>query len=288
MMKKIAFFIVSLTISSMTLWGQSFQLKLSTNNQQVVEKAVKDAFCILRQEFQLQDTTTGNKYNLDSLAYFGYAESLCIKVKGGYVADKALTEPWKEDANVADYPKYRPVLSSSRIYDSALGEWVKVRRQSFGNYCTIGNSDKIYVADSLFNNGGLLIDEEYEGKEGWLLWVYSQDGQLSFQSFRQKLSDIGPVDVWDAPEQLPGKKLRGGMIMSADYSVIGEISFKVVALMVDKIDGWHAEPLKDCFKNQSKEEHRLVEVLEPRVIIDSDKVSVDNASKKKQKKTTRK
>ena len=286
MIKRIVLSVVCVTITSLTLMGQSFNLRLSTNNQQVVENAVKDAFCILRQEFQLQDASTGSKYNLDSLGYFGYGESLCIKVKDGYITDKALMEPWKEDANVADYPGYTPVLSHIRRYDPELKEWIEVRRQTFDNYYTIGNTNNMFVVDSLFNNDGLSIEEEIEGKEGWLVWIYQQDRQLSFQSFRQKLDGIDPIEAWNAPEQISGKKLLCGIILSADYSNIGEIHFRLVDLMVNKADGWHAEPLKDCCKDQSKE-HRLVEVSAPQVSAASEKASADNLPKKKQKKSSK-
>lgn len=261
MKKKLALSIVFVVASAFMLRAQSFQIKLTTNNQQIVEEAVKNAFCIVRQEFQLQDTVTGKRYDLDSLGYFGYAESVCIKVKNGYIADNVITEPWKEDPNIVDYPKYRPVLSRFRIYNPSLKEWEKARRQTFKNVTSIGKTKKIFVVDSLFNNEGLPIDNEVGNKDGWLVWIYRQGEELSFQSFRQKNVNSDSLVISNEPQQLLGKKLLSGIIVSADYSELGVVRFKLAALVEKFADGWRGVSLKNMCE-EKKDERRLVEVIE--------------------------
>lgn len=281
MKKRLTLSIVFAVASAFMLRAQSFQIKLTTNNQQIVEEAVKNAFCIVRQEFQLQDTETGKRYDLDSLGYFGYAESVCIKVKNGYVADNVITEPWKEDPNIADYPKYRPVLSHFRIYNPSLKEWEKARCQTFKEVTSIGKTKKIFVVDSLFNNDGLPLDNEVGDKDGWLIWTYRQGEELSFQSFRQKNINADSLTISNEPQQLPGKRLLSGIIVSADYSEIGVVRFKLAALVEKFADGWRGVSVKNLCEDK-KDGRRLVEVTES-PLKSNPKPQTEDSQKRKRK-----
>lgn len=281
MKMRFALSIVLAIASALTLKSQSFQIKLTSNNQQIVEEAVKNAFCVVRQEFQLQDTKTEKRYDLDSLGYFGYTESVCLKVRNGYIADNAIPEPWNEDSRVADYPKYRPVLSSFRIYNPSSKEWEKARSQTYKDVTSIGNTKRIFVVDSLFNNEGLPLDNEVGDKEGWLVWVYQQGEQLSFQSFRQRNLSADSLAISNQPQQFPEKKLLSGIIVSADYSELGVVRFKLAALVEKFTDGWRCVSVKDLCKDK-KEERRLVEVSESQLKASPEPVT-EYSQKKKRK-----
>ena len=106
--------ILALSISS-TANGQSLQRILSTGNQKMVEEAVAPAFSIIRQEFQLQDEQSGQKYNLDSLGYFGFQEAVCIKLVDGIITSKAVLHPWELDENISsEIEPFREFREKSR------------------------------------------------------------------------------------------------------------------------------------------------------------------------------
>ncbi len=248
--------ILALTIGS-TASGQSLQRILSTGNQMMVEEAVAPAFSIVRQEFQLQDEQSGQKYNLDSLGYFGFSEAVCINLVDGIITSKVILRPWELDENVASYPEYKPVLSVMSEYNISNGSWTPLECPSFENAREIDNSEKVIIQDTLFTRKGLVVDTEGGQKDGWLFWVYREGNSLSFKSFRQKfvLNDTASMASIMQPEENDTPIL--GVLLSTDYSEVGVIRFKLAAIVERFAEGWKAISIVSN-EPAAEEEHTLV------------------------------
>lgn len=237
--------------------GQSLQRILSTGNQMMVEVAVAPAFSIVRQEFQLQDEQSGQKYNLDSLGYFGFAEVVCINLVDGIISSRVILRPWELDENVASYPEYKPVLSGMSEYNLSNDSWTPLDCPSLENACEIENSEKIILRDSLFTRKGLILDTEGGKRDGWLFWVFREGNNLSFKSFRQKfdLNDTASMTSILQPEENDTPIL--GVLLSTDYSEVGVIRFKLAAVVERFAEGWKAISIVSN-EPSAEEEHTLV------------------------------
>lgn len=227
----------------------------------MVEEAVAPAFSIVRQEFQLQDEQSGQKYNLDSLGYFGFSEAVCINLVDGIITSKVILRPWEFDENVASYSEYKPVLSGISEYNESNDSWTPLDCPSFENAREIENSEKIIIQDSLLTRKGLLIDKKSGPKDGWLFWVYREGNKLSFKSFRQKfiLNDTASMASILQPEESDTPLM--GILLSTDYSEVGVIRFKLAAIVERFADGWKAISIATN-EPAAEEEHSLVAAQE--------------------------
>lgn len=254
-----------LSMSMFSSWGQSLQMKLITNNQQMVENAVQDAFSIIRQEFQLQDTCTGNRYNLDSLEYFGYSESICIKLKDGFITSRCISEPWNYDANISEFPNYHPVLSRLQVYNTDSAKWQNISpTPDYSDVRSIENTGKIIVRDSLFHNNGLSIGTINEDDEGWIVWIYRAGNKVSLRSFKQNAGtkdNLSTIKIQQPPTE---DNLFCGILLAADYSEVGTIRFRMAALVEKVEDIWQAYPVMSLKKNVI--ELKLIEAKSPDTI----------------------
>ena len=241
--------------------GQTLSQLLYTPNQQMVEQTVSPAFSIIRQEFQLQDENSGQKYNLDTLNYFGYADALCVNLNDGIITSKAILKPWEEDKNIALFPDYKPVLSG--IYECLPSDnkWVTFNIPSFDSIIEVDNSSMITMRDSLFSHPGLLVDTEYGEKNGWLIWIYRKDNTLSFKSFRQSFTlneNIGDLTlVPPAEDQSP----IIGVLVSTHYPEVGVICFKLASYVENTETGWRVFNIASP-KGISSGNHTLMPVAE--------------------------
>lgn len=237
--------------------GQNLQKILATGNQQMVEEAVAPAFTIIRQEFQLQDEQSGQKYNLDSLEYFGCSEAICINIVNGIITSKIVLHPWELDENIASYPEYKPVLSGMSEYNTETGTWSPLNCPSLEKACEIDNSEKVLIQDSLFTRKGLMLDNEGGQKDGWLVWVYREGNNLSLKSFRQKFAINNTNSTASILQPEENATPLMGVLLTTDYSEVGVIRFKLAAIVERFADGWEAvsiatsEPIEET-------EHTLV------------------------------
>ena len=223
----------------------------------MVEEAIAPAFSIIRQEFQLQDEQSGQKYNLDSLGYFGFSEAVCISIVDGIITSKALLCPWERDENIALYPEYKPVLSGISEFIPTNGDWQSIEGLRLDNAQEIESSEKVIIRDSLFTRKGLIINNEGGQKDGWLVWVYCKENRLSFKSFRQKffLNDTTSMSTIIQPDENDIPLV--GVLLCTDYSEVGVIRFKLAALVEQFAEGWKAISIVPS-KLATEEEHTLV------------------------------
>lgn len=240
--------------------GQTLQKLLSTDNQNLIELATRGCFGTVRQEFQLQDPNSDKKYNLDSLDYFGYAESICIRTTDGLIVSKSLAEPWLVDTNISDYPEYKPKLSAFSIYDPESKDWKRMGIIAPSSVRDISVSEKMIVRDSLFMSTGFQIDSVAGEKDGWILWLKKDGTNISITPLKHKITLADSCETYPVTNIVDGKDYVFGVFVTTDFSTPGSIIFNISAIVEKFSDGWKAIPIARR-NEQEKEEHQLVEVI---------------------------
>lgn len=268
-------------IFSIGVRGQSLQKLLTTDNQRMVVDAIAPAFSIIKQEFQLLDETTGQKYNLDSLSYFGYSDALCVKLKGGFLTSKRVVTPWDYDENISSYPEYKPVLSDLAEFDQKNESWNKLIHKRYSNVEEVAWSEKVIVRDTLFASKGLEIDTVEGRKEGWLIWIYRYGDRLSFKPIRQTINVSDTLRVIPVIQPVDEQDLLTGVMLSTEMTEIGVIRFRLVALVEKFAEGWNAICLLPK-KAPEVEEHSLVAA--PEVLVPSKVPPIEKKESLKKKK----
>lgn len=241
--------------------GQSLKWRLTTDNQNLVEESIAPAFSIIRQEFQLQDVASGQKYNLDSLSYFGYSEAICIRTADGFITSRSVLSPWEKDINIRDFPEYKPTRSTLSEYDGNSRIWKTIGSPSYDNYRELNSSEKIYVCDSIFAGKGLEIDLSEGQRDAWLVWIYRKGDKLSFQSFRQRYNPNDSTGKVPAFQPEDGLDILTGVLLTTDYSEIGVIRFKLAAIIERISDEWKVIGITTP-THTATEEHTLIPVQE--------------------------
>ena len=237
-MKKIVLLIL-LGVLTLNMSAQSLKDFLETDNQEMLKNALRHSFYLMRQEFQLENNATGERYNIDSLDYFGAYEGYCNRVMQGFICDCKLLEPWADDKNVSAYPQFSPVLSYTDVYNAEDTLWYRVKLQPFAKVRKIGHN-AVFVQDSLFSADAISIDQEYGEKDGWAVWLYKKGNGIDISLIRQKIS-VGSGDVQTILEAPVRKEnLLGGVYLSVCYPSPGKIDLMLAAMIAYKDGKYYA------------------------------------------------
>ncbi len=233
-MKK--FSLLFIILIPLQLAGQMFR----SSNQQLIEDAIRSGLILYTHSYQLQDTTTLQKYGRNGQDDFGKSYSIGIRVKDGFViADNALV-PWLYDGNFDRYRNaYRPISHKGQL---------RVIRDTTVHDCNILND----IVESYHNtpfhrvsfpcshdNHGFSIDTIPGSKAGWLVWIISDNkidipDSLHSESYmifkREMLVQHDSVkQTIDAPQT--EKKIWGGIYITPIQTDIGQISFFLTGIL---------------------------------------------------------
>src|SRR5574344_873891 len=92
---------------------------LFPNNQPILEEAIQNGLVLIKQTYQLYDSTANKYYGRAGNDYYGFNYSMGFKMKNGiYFFDEA-AHPWNYDDYFTKYKdQYTPV-----IYETSVREW---------------------------------------------------------------------------------------------------------------------------------------------------------------------
>ncbi len=254
----------------------------STNNQKLVEEAVASGFFVIRQSYQLVDSTSNQRFGRYGDKDFGRVYALAVRTAHGVVVDGKVMEPWECDVNFQRYREsYHPVLSVTETLE--FGDTVFSERHiDYGTSLTMADS-LICVEDSSLNAKGFETESFDEQVDGWLVWVTNVEDEngfdgtspFSYTIYRKSVTftQDEPDYVVDAPQ--PSAPLWGGVFVVSEQTAIGQLTFKVVGVLKRDAedDGWKIVPV--TFSRQSWNEGAGQEELTP--------VDATTNKKKKQK-----
>lgn len=221
-------------------------LGLKTDNQQLVEDAVKGGMVLVRQSFQLRQNSTGQLFGSHNNEEFGTDCSLAVLVNGGVLVTDRTAHPWAYDERVAKYlADYTPV--PLRTYVSRFGVDGGYEEQPLGVDSVGGEAGSLaYILPTgAFGGAGFEPDTATTERKGWLVWVVSDKGydlangtNADFVVQRYTVAGGSVHDGMPLKTLNTSKTLLGGVFVVPSYEGVGKVVFRLCGMAVRRGDAW--------------------------------------------------
>lgn len=250
--------IIGIIIGCMLCWEGEAQFRSFTGpasaNQQLIEEAVREGLFIVRQAYQLEDTTAEPPayYGRDGKSYFGQTYSVGARLCGGYVIDARLTAPWLEDTHFEEYrhsTQYRPVISKTEYRDIAEITYHPLAFRA-ENRDSVQKGSVCQQQDSLFSAGFSLWEEEGLCK-GWVVLAVgekplseSDSAQLSLLIYRTEVNLEADKQLYEIKAPATSLSVMGGIYVYPVVNGIGQLSFRLAGLVQQIEDKWYIMGVK--------------------------------------------
>lgn len=246
------FFVIILAILSFTCL--SAQMIVKSQNQTLIEEAIGKGMYVFVQSYQLEDTTTHNRFGRFGNNHFGSKASLAIRTTEGDIVNADVLTPWNKDINFNKYKgTYKPVVSDSKIIE--FGDTIASSVTVCSDTVIPGaNISAIFVSDSV--SGGFKCQKFVGSTEGWIVWVsndsiidrYEGSKMPELTIYKQVVDfhagdEYGKISEPNIPQQV-----WGGIFIVPKQTAIGELSFMLAGVIVkdDQDKDWIiASPLND-------------------------------------------
>ena len=227
-MKRLLFLLV--IFLPIPLAGQLFR----SSNQQLIEDAICSGLVLYTHSYQLQDTTTLQRYGRNGQDDFGKSNSLAIKVKDGFIVNNTALTPWLFDSNFDRFRnEYRPISHKVRmreIRDTTICD-CQVLNENIYSY---NNTPfhRVTCSDTT-NRLGFSLDTIPGKKTGWMVWVMSDEAIDSSDSLHSETYMIYKKEFTFNPDtvrhtiDLPqtDKHIWGGIYIIPKQTDIGQMTF---------------------------------------------------------------
>lgn len=241
-MKRIIFLLAGIAACSTA----AAQIFVKSSSQQFIEDAVHEGILLLRQEYQLEDTTTMKRYTWNKQPDFGSALSLCVIAEDGYVTTDRALRPWEYDAKFDKYRDsvYRPIRTDTYVKSIRDKSWRPVGSMNPAAERPLAVDEWKTADDSLFHRKGFIADTLPGEKDGWLIWLTASEPdtieseQLTLVSYRHKLDLKAEAGTFEIPAPTTQRHVIGGIYAVPAYPGIGRIELRLVGIVVNKDDKW--------------------------------------------------
>jgi len=259
-MKKLLFLII-LFLSSLVVRAQFGNLKdvlkqeekgvdtttESTNNPKedvlfdftILEESLKDGFCCIKQDFQLEDTITGKHYNYgDAQKRFGGETSFLVLFDNGFILSEKILYPWEYDRNYPDYKnkQYKPVINKTSFLKVGQKGWKSdglfepKEEGSFANGLKYAKMEQTIAV-------GLKRATGYGKKEVWIVWLLLSEGEDGSESICEFLTQKTELTIekdnksykMERPDTK--KTVLGGIVVEPMVGGIGTINVALVGVV---------------------------------------------------------
>lgn len=233
-MKKIL--IALITLIPINCWAQIYK----TSNQQLIEDAIKNGIIVICQSYQLEDTTTHQRYGRYGNKEFGKSYSIGVKVNGGIAVTNKTTKPWEYDNNYSRYrDSHKPILYQTTVKELSDSSFTQVNI----GIDSIGSTHGIsIIPDTLSYNGHGFQYHKHDGKtDGWIVWITSPVDIQDCDSSRTVDHIIYRKNIEYHPDSLSytidvpqsTKKIWGGIFVVPQQTQIGELTFDLGGIIVE-------------------------------------------------------
>lgn len=240
-MKKITFLLILLFISIRMNCQTAGGFSLASPNQQLIELAIDGAFLNVEQSYRLVDLKSSRLYGRNGKEEFGKTASVGIKVQKGYIVTDKVVRPWEYDANYRQYEgRY-----GTKLYKTVIGNGRKtVELDSIDITPCKNQSSLFYIKDTAnFNADGLSVnDQNVKGKiSGWLVWFVKGNNKKDTVEniiYKNTLEIKENVDEYLLEKPNTSKNILGGIFLLPTRPRIGVVDFKLVGVLVEKMNSW--------------------------------------------------
>lgn len=260
--------------------AQFTQSMFNSPNQQLVEQAVRNGVVLLRQDYQLLDTVTNERYGWNHRDMFNSVYSVGIKVGDGYVVSDRFMRPWSYDGRYLDLTgvTYVPVVSKTMgriITDTVMTEI----KYGVSDVCPLEDSlaYRIDCEDSELE--GFTVNSSAGAKDGWLVWVVAEDSTLSDSSdlslvtYRYSMTLDDDTLSYRLPEPVASDYIVGGFYVVPQNTSVGKLDFKLVGFAALRDSLWYLVVENITEEERSAEDASM---LTP-VVVEDDSVNDSNS-----------
>lgn len=215
-------------------------------NQQFIEEAIRESVMLMRQEYQLEDTVTMQRYTWNAEAQFGYAEAFAVRTQKGYITHRDLVEPWQQDSHYTPYrgTQLRPIYSRTAIRTVKDSLWREAGTIAPLKREMLDKSPWDHVTDTLFQAQGLKVEPLSGEQQGWLVWLTTSNradsatAKLSLVTYRQTLTLEEGAGRCELPAPSTNEQVLGGLYLVPRYDGCGTITFLLQGIAVEEERGW--------------------------------------------------
>lgn len=251
----------------------------SSESQQLINESLKDAICFLHVEYQLEDTISHQRFNVESKDYFGSAEGLCIKTERGWIAPDDIAAPRKSNPDVKKFPGYAPYISSASFLSPSDTVWNQIALPNRYIGESIEGTSYSLVNDTVSFPSHLSLGGASKPSNGWIAWVLKKGNSISLRYQNHRITESDSTNVL---RPLVSENIIGGFYVVPRYPSPGEIRFELDGLIVFKDSEWRLIMLGTSLLNlvPAEDKPRLVPAEQSEQSNDKGK----KKSSKKQKK----
>ncbi len=232
-------FIILLIFTPFIMMGQIFK----SPNQQFVEQAIKNGIFVIKQTYQLEDTTTQQRFGRYGNEEFGAISLLAIRISDGILVDSQLLSPWETDSNFSRYrATHKPVIAHS--YSMEFGDSIMSPITFSTDSLNLEQSRlaKLCPQDSSFVG---FDNRRYKSPaEGWVVWL-SNDSTINesvgpkkpdFTIFKRTIEFHPDTMSYKIDTPNTSKQLWGGIFVVPEQTEIGQITFFLGGVIVKDLE----------------------------------------------------
>uniref|UniRef100_UPI0040579DA7 hypothetical protein n=1 Tax=Alistipes sp. TaxID=1872444 RepID=UPI0040579DA7 len=236
------------------LWGAAYSADaqfslgglLRSSNQQFIEEALSESVMLIRQEYQLEDTTTMQRYTWNNRPEFGSAENFAVRTTKGYITHRNVVEPWLQDDHYAPYrgTQLRPVLTRTALRTVKDSLWREVGCIAPTQRVMVDKSEWDHLSDTLFLSRGLCVEPLEGEQEGWLVWLTASDRsdlsttKLALVTYRHALALSADKSRYELPDPTTQAEVVGGLYVVPRYDGCGTITFLLQGIAIKEGEHW--------------------------------------------------
>lgn len=230
-------------LSVIPLSAQRLDNWIKTNNQQLIDRALDGAFVKINQSYNLCDTVNDKHYGRNDKDYFSIIPFIGIETERGLLFPTATLMPWNADKDFNEYEgQYKPIVYESKL--SLLNSTNKSEKI----LDSIISGDKVTERLSLFNDSiqsakGLLVDTISGEKDGWLIWLTTDEDIVENDSLKiisiKKEIEVpadGKFITIETPEV--SGTIYGGIYVTPTQTGVGQLTFTLTGVMVLDEEEW--------------------------------------------------
>lgn len=272
----------------------SLNFNLFSTNQQIVSDATKGGIVIVSQSYQLEDTITHQRFGRYGNLEFGKGFSVGVKVPNGIIVTNEYIEPWNTDVNFYRYRNsHKPVRfkqQARELNDSVIRE----------KYLDVSSAHSLYISKLYLLQdttvdiaNGIAIDTLPGDKEGWMLWLVSDnvieaaDSVYNESFIIHKKTLTVSTDSLEIKIDAPNteKKVWGGIYIVPKQTAVGQITFLLSGIAIKDMTGkWSVVmPFLNSAPTSIAEPVNDLTPINPEITKDDDSHKVKDKKIKKRK-----
>lgn len=207
----------------------------------IIEKAIIDGFFMVKQDFQLEDTTNGNRYNWEGGKEFGGSTSFMVKLSNGFVTTDDILAPWDYDENYSQFKgqKYKPIAMRTSFMTVNQKEWeVQSSPLQIDTWDELANGLK-YVKFEGEGGNGFIQATGLGKKDVWVIWLMASEAEgesvstehCSFRLSQMELTLDKKKHLYEIEAPKAAMKVMGGIVVEPIYEGIGHIDLALVGVI---------------------------------------------------------